>query len=187
MVPGSFTAYCLGFDYIWNNTTKTSIITSQKSTSTENGNSSKDPELGDSGDIIETGTVLNQWTATNTEYGVSSGVHTLGSTFAGNSGSVTAVTRDYSNLKKNSETFMFTANAPFYNVTSNNSGKIISIQADNMSCTGQTYQLYQTSSNLINTISLYPHPETSSSTMDIEVLQDDYQYDISFSADKQIL
>jgi N-acetylmuramoyl-L-alanine amidase len=34
MVPGGFTASCLGYDYQWNNTTRTSVITTQKKQTT---------------------------------------------------------------------------------------------------------------------------------------------------------
>ncbi|MDD3173548.1 MAG: N-acetylmuramoyl-L-alanine amidase, partial [Herbinix sp.] len=187
MVPGSITASCLGYDYKWNSSTKTSVITTQKNTSTGGDNSGEDPELGDSGDIIETGTTLNQWTALTSQYGESSTVHEIAAATTSYNGTITSVSRDYSNTKKNSETFMIAANTTFNKLTSNSSGNIITIQADNMSCIDQTNQTYGYSSNLINKISTYNNAVTLSSSIELEVLQENYQYDIALSADKQIL
>jgi N-acetylmuramoyl-L-alanine amidase len=186
MVPGNFTANSLGYNYQWSNSTRTSIITSKKSSS--GGSSNTDPELGDSGVVNETGTIIKQWKATDTSYGKSSGVHELnGAASTDSTGSIYAVSRDYNNDRLNEETFLLVTTAPFHKVNSSSSGNTITIQADQMGCTDQTYQVYGSSSNFVNLIKTSNNTEKNSTTIDFQLLQDNYQYDISMSEDGLIL
>jgi N-acetylmuramoyl-L-alanine amidase len=189
MVPGGFTAACLGYDYTWNNSKKTSMISSHKADSPTTGGSNTDPELGDNGVIIEPGTILGQWSGNNTLYGKSSEVHELnsGATASTVPGSIYSVSRDYSNVKLNSETFMITGTTPFGKLTANSSDKTITIKAFDMSTSDQTYQMFGTASNYINTIGTYNNTEDKSSTIKLELMQSDYSYDISLSSDNNIL
>ena len=79
MVPGSFTAASLGYNYTWDNKTRTSLITSNIDTSAEESKiiTTTDPELGDTDVVNETGTVLIQWVGVDSNYGTCSGVHEL--------------------------------------------------------------------------------------------------------------
>lgn len=194
MVPGSITASCLGYDYEWNNTARTSVITSRADTGLEDNDAEdeedtedNDPELGDSGNISDTGTLLGQWTAPELQYGRSSGLSELNAGISTNQGMIYSVTRDYSKIKMNSETFMVQANSPFSRVTSAKSGSIITLQADHMSCTDQSYQLLGTSSSLVNRITTNNQGADLSSRIEIELCKDIYRYDIALSPDNLIL
>lgn len=188
MVPGSFTATSLGYNYTWNNNTRTSVITSKKAADTPD-NSGLDPELGDSGVINETGTVLEQWTGNEALFGKSSNIHELDSGIrnTGNPGYIYYVSRENSNQKKNAETFMVVASTPFEKVTSSASGKLITIAADNVGCTDQTYQMYGQGGNLVNTIGTHNSQGIIGTAIEFEVLPSNYSYELSLSADKMIL
>jgi N-acetylmuramoyl-L-alanine amidase len=182
MVPGSFTAASLGYNYIWDNTTRTSIITTKK----DDGSNS--PELGDESVIIEPGTILNQWSGNDTLYGNSSNVHELNpETSATTSGTIYSVARDYSNSKLNAETFQVIAAGSFGRVTSSSSDKRLVIQASNMTCTDMTYSMLGTSSNYVNTIGTYANSTEQTTSIELEMLSSDYSYELSLSEDKQIL
>ncbi len=62
MVPGSFVASCLGYDYTWNSSTKTSVITSRAAEDTNNKDDEDGPELG--GDPLPGTEALNWGIAT---------------------------------------------------------------------------------------------------------------------------
>lgn len=181
MVPGSFTASCLGYNYKWNKSLLTSVITTPKTTQ-------GDPELGDSGDMSETGTILNQWNGLDSKYGVSSGVHDLNNNVYSDTtnGSIYLVTRDTTNSKDNSETYMITATEAFGKISASNSGKLVTIQANGVSCVDQIYQTYGTTGNLVNTIQTY-NSGTTGTIVNLTILAENYQYDISLSADQKTL
>lgn len=185
MVPGSFTAASLGYDYKWNKTTKTSVITTRKTGTDGNGTSGTSPELGDSGETFETGTILNQWNSNSALYGSSSNVHELTGIGTG-TGFIYLVNRDYSNVRQNCETFAIVASLPYGKVTASNAGNQIIISAENMLCTDTTYQMYGVSSNYINTIDTM-NAANSVTSIELEVLSSVYSYEISFSADQTIL
>ena len=192
MVPGSFTASCLGYDYQWNNSTRTSMITTQSITSSgsnDNGDADTFPELGDSGEITNEGVILSQWSANDTIYGKSSGIHELNtfSTTAAAPGVLASVTRDYSNVCLNSETFMFTSYGSFGKITSTSNNTELSIHAENMSCVDQAYQAYGVNSNFINTIGAYNNETNNSIRLELNLLSENYTYDLSLSFDGQIL
>ncbi|MDF2906333.1 MAG: hypothetical protein K0R34_1654 [Herbinix sp.] len=182
MVPGSFTASSLGFNYKWNNTTRTSMITTKQS------NSGNSPELGDSSVIIETGTILNQWVGDISLYGMSNNVHELNTeATAVNPGVLTTVTRDYSNAKQNAETFMFASTGSMGKITSSSAGNQIQIQVSNLSSTDTTYPMYGIYSNYVNTIGTYANQQNGQTTILFDLLCADATYDVTLSQDKQIL
>ncbi len=186
MVPGGFTATSLGYDYKWNNSTRTSMITSQTKPSDTAGNTPvSDPELGDSGLINEPGTVLNQWSGLSSEYSSYVGIHELNGASSG-LGNIFYASRDYNNVSLNSETFMIVASSAFGKVTANNSGKVITLTAENMTCTDITYQMSGSTSNLINTLGTY-NAANNCTTVELEVLSPEYLYNITFSPDNTIL
>ncbi len=180
MVPGSITATSLGLSYQWNKSTRTSVIKTKSSSPIV-----EEPELGDSGDISETGVLIDEWTALDTEYGLGSGIYEINNeTAVTTEGVIFSVYRDYNNTKQNLETFTIQANSPFSKVTSSKSGNVITLQADNM---GSLEQIYDISSNLVRQINTYNQSETLSSKIELELLIDNYDYDISLSADQQLL
>ena len=237
LVPGEFTASCLGYKYQWNNAAKTSILTKQKHTnnpaagnsagnnvtggssndsstsgsaggnstgnnssdnssaggsssgSNNSNNSSSGAQAGTSGDINATGNVLNQWAATTLQYGVCSGIYELNSdpAFMNINGYINYISRDYTNTKKNAETYQLTSNGPFQKVTSSKSGNTITIYAENMSCVEQSNQLYGTSSNFINSLSSSNDGLNNRAVINFNTVDSQYQYDLYLSADRTIL
>ena len=194
MVPGGFTASCLGYDYTWNNTARTSMITSRKDETSStggnsNGGSNNSPELGGGGSVNENAQILNQWPAIDSLFGKSSNLHELNTEVVSSNttGFVNYVTRDFSNGKPNSETFLFVSSTPFEKITSNISGKMISIITSNKSCNDQTYQMYGVNSNYINTLSTTYVNESNSTTIGFDALTENITYDLTLSEDKLIL
>ncbi|MDF2487120.1 MAG: hypothetical protein K0R46_3288 [Herbinix sp.] len=190
MVPGGFTASCLGYNYQWNNATRTSIITSQKEATSpgNSGGSNNSPELGDNGVIIDPGTVLNQWSGNEALYGISNGVHELNTTAVpAKPGMIYSVSRDYSNGRQNAETFMFLSTGVFGKITSGNTDGRISIQAANMTSTDMTYQMYGVHSNYLNTIRTFSNTAEQKTSIELDLLSDRYTYDLMLSADQQTL
>ena len=184
MVPGTFTAASLGYDYAWNNSTRTSIITTRsKDTS---GDSDTAPELGDSGVVHDPGTILNQWTADTALYGESGSLHELIGT-GQTQGVIHYASRDYANTKKNAETYMVAASAPFGKVTASHTDNKLTITADYMSCTNQTYQLLGTQSSYVNTLDLYAGTESYATDIVLDMVTKNYSYDISLSPDNTVL
>ncbi len=188
MVPGGFTASCLGYDYKWNNATRTSMITTQRNQSSigsQNGSGAA-PELGDSGVITDVGTILGQWIGTDSAFKRSSDVHQINGDNSTGSGAVTTVERDYNNLKQNAETFIISSTGNFGKVTSQSSDKAITIQAEGMTCSDQTYQAYGVISNLVNTIAIYNNVDKSSS-IQLTMPSTNFTYDLSLSENRQSL
>lgn len=198
MVPGGFTASCLGYNYTWDKAKKTSMITSRK----EDGNSSSggsqnnnggagssdtttSPELGDTGVINETGQILNQWQAVDGRASKSSDLHELNKEVvtSGYSGFIYAVTRDYNNIKLNAESFVFYSSAPYGKVTSTYSEHKLTINTANLSCTDQIYQMYGNVSNVVNTIHTSNKVDDMSTIIDFDILPDNISYDLSLSQD----
>ena len=188
MVPGGFTATCLGFDYTWNNSTRTSVITTPKITNPGNsGGVGIAPELGDNGVIIETGTILGQWVGDAALYSSSSNIHDLNAEASSVApGVLTSVSRDYSNVKQNSETFMFVSTGSMGKITSIKEDRQLQLQVSNLTVTDTTYQMYGVSSNYVNTIGTYMMGEGQTSII-FDLLNSDYTYDLTLSQDKTIL
>ncbi len=187
MVPGSFTASCLGFNYKWDNATRTSIIATQKSTTPGNTGSGNSPELGDSSVIIEAGTILNQWVADTSVYSLSTELHEISvDSVEANPAALVSVTRDNSIIKQNAETFKITANGSMGKITSQKADKQIQIQVANLSATDITYPMYGIFSNYVNTIGTYTN-SSGQTTLLLDLLSSEYTYDVALSQDKQTL
>ncbi len=188
MVPGGFTASCLGYDYQWNNTTRASLITTQKSQSSMGSHtgSGTAPELGDSGVMTEVGTILGQWLGADSAFKINSGIHQISEGAFAGSGVVTAIERDYNNLKLNAETFIISSTGNFGKVTSQSLDRVITIKADGMTCSDQTYQTYGVISNYVNTIGIYNNGDNSS-TIQLDMPSAEFSYDLSLSDNRQSL
>lgn len=193
MVPGSFTASCLGYDYRWDNANRTSVITSRKDMAlpdepVEKPESEESPvELGDSG-VVNEGTLINEWNAgDNADKG--SGIESLNlnSLPAASSGFILNVSRDYSNIRSNSETYMIIGSVPFGRVTSEKSGQSIKLTASGMSCMDYTYQIYGSSGSLVNSVKTTCLPADASAIVDFSVIPAQFTYDLSLSENGQII
>jgi N-acetylmuramoyl-L-alanine amidase len=190
MVPGNVTANCLGYDYTWNKTKSVSAITT-KELSTEPGNSqggNGSPELGDSGNNA-TGLILKEWSSPEDIFGKSSGQYALnqGLTTVGDNGLIYTVNRDYTNVKQNVETYMVVATMPFEKITSGQNGQNINITAQNKLCLDNTYQIYGSTGNYVQSITTTSHAAELYSSIDFNILPENYTYDITLSQDKLIM
>lgn len=177
LVPGKFTATALGYQYKWNKAKSTSEITLKTS--------QEEPELGDSGDPTETGVILKQWKASTKNYSSSSGVHTLTSS-SSKAGKLKLIYRDTKSTKRNSETYIFEASSSFGKITSSLSGKKLTIQAEQLSCTNAIQELNK-NSTMVSSIKMINHAEKATSTLEMNLNKEGYQYDLSFSSNKQLL
>lgn len=188
MVPGGFTASCLGYDYQWNNSTRTSMITTQKTQGLAGNHigSGTAPELSDSGVMTEVGMILGQWIGLDTTYKRSSGVHQITAASNKANGTVTTVERDYNNLKQNAETFIFNSTGSFGNISSQSADKVITIKAEGMNASDQTYQAYGIFSNYVNTIGIYNNSDNSTS-IQLDMFSTEFSYDLSLSGNGQSL
>ncbi len=184
MVPGEFTATSLGYGYKWNNSTKTSMITSRKDTDIEED----DPELGDSDVINDKGTILYEWKSDENNYGKSSEIYEVsGNSTTETTGNIYNVTRDYTHIKQNAETFQFFSTSPYGKVKASHSGNVITLEVEDLISPEQLYSMFGVSSAYVNTISITPNDKGTGTTVKLELLLEDYQYDISLSADQMIL
>ena len=204
MVPGSFTASCLGFDYRWDNDSMTSVFTSRddeiieeipddsNSAPVQPNNDAPDqpndnaPELGDSPVTWDSGTVLQQWEGYKNLVGTSTDIHNIDNGTSDTRGNIYTVSKDYSVVKLNTETYAIMADSPFSIVSSKVVGSQISIQAENMSIMNHTYYLRNLSGGMIDTINTLS-AENMSSKLEFNLLSDKFTYDLSLSSDKKIV
>ena len=198
MVPGRSIANLLGFDYIWDNPSRTSRIISRDERDIdkeEKGQNNKDkgnetplePELGGDKVVIEEGNILYQWNVTESLYGYSSGTHDIELDKNNEVGFIHTITRDYSNTNANAERYMFYATSPFSSVTSKVDDKIIKIQADNMQVINNTYYMAGSNNNYVKDIFTTCDFDKSISFIEMNMEADDFTYDIALSEDKMFL
>lgn len=211
MVPGSFTATCLGFDYRWDKANMTSIIISREEDSSEvkpddsktpqpdKGEDSKSPqpdkeedlapELGDSGVTWDKGNILQQWEVSKDLIGVNKGLKNINMDDSDTSairGSIYSINPDTSKNMVNTETYAVIANVPFSTVTSKVTGRQLQLDISNMNCVDNTYNMRYMDGIMLDTIRAY-NANNSHSILEFNVLTNDFTYDLSLSADKQIL
>lgn len=192
MVPGSFTASCLGYNYTWDKTTQTSKITTpKKETAVSGGNTqnNNEPELSGSDIVTETGTILNQWQGNPLLYQQSTKITDIkaSDSAAKVPGTIYYIVRDYNNTKINSETYLIVASSPFGGVTSSKSGKQLQLKASDILSDGQSYQMYGNGSNLVNLIRTNNNAGNNATIIELELLTENFDYDISLSADRYTL
>ena len=213
MVPGSFTASCLGFDYRWDKNTMTSIFTSRKDDVIEEAkpqpeqkpNQPKDnepdqpkdnapdqtqdnaPELGDSAVKWDRGKILQQWEGLNNHIGISSGIQSIDSGIkADGHGSIYSITRDYSNIKLNTETYAIVSSSQYSTVSSNVMGRKIRLNISNMNIIDNTYHLGAFNGGITDTLVAY-NGVNSSSIVELNLISEEFSYDLSLSPDSRIL
>lgn len=197
MVPGSITASSLGYDYTWNKDKLTSVITTRKEGTSEgkdnspvdNTNPIPAPELGDNGVINETGTILHQWNSIASLIGQSSNVHSVDQDAipTGETGMIHTVARDNMIPQQNAETFMLISSVPVESVTSSVKDRVLAVLVPNTNSYDQTYQMYGVNSNYVDTINIVNSDKDISTTVNFNLLTDDFTYDISLSQDKTII
>lgn len=205
MVPGSITASCLGFDYRWDKNSMTSILTTREDDVFEelpeqieddNLDQAIDnapeqtednaPELGDSPVIWDRGTVLHILESNKSLISSSTGIHNIDNGSVEDYGYIYSVSKDYNNMKLNTETYAIAADSPFSIVRSELLGNQIVVQADNMNIVPNTYDLKNASGGMIDSIRTY-NAENMSSKLEINVLSDKITYDLFLASDKKTL
>ncbi|HHX12664.1 MAG TPA: copper amine oxidase N-terminal domain-containing protein, partial [Clostridiales bacterium] len=212
MVPGSFTASTLGYDYKWNQSDRMSELTSsvqkpspgnQNEDSNSKDNSdhvnepdTKDdnitpvePELGDSSVVWNKGTILNQWLANDILIGKGSNKQSIsgGSTDTKEAGTVLSIVETSYLQKINAETFQFYASKPYGNITSELKNNTITIQIPAMNSYDQTYYPTSLSNSVVKDIASKYNSNTASTVIEVKLRQDDVTYDLSLSPDKMSL
>ena len=207
MVPGSVTASCLGYDYRWDNNTKTSIITSRqenikethddKKQTTDNKQSTdkKDssnqsqnnaPELGDSPVTWDAGKILFQWETPNNKLAKSNGVQNINNGKSDDKGYLYTVARDYSKVNINSETYAIYGNIPFSEVTSSVTGNQINLNIYNLTTIDTIYSMQNQSEGILNSVRTSAYGENNS-RLEFNLTKDQFTYDLSLSPDKYTL
>jgi N-acetylmuramoyl-L-alanine amidase len=183
MVPGNFTANCLGYNYYWNQSKKASEITTK--TNQQGG----DPELGDDGVKNEPGTILYSWKASISSTGNSSGIHEIknNSSTSADPGFISSVARDYNTSYVNTEVFKIVSNTPFNNITSSKSDYMFKVKLSKILSGNQNFQTYGSESMLINSINTTYNPSEVSSEVVFNLLPKTLDYDLSLSSDKMTL
>ncbi len=176
MVPGSFTATSLGYQYKWNNAKITSELVS--------GKNQEEPELGDSGDVTDSGIILKQWAAKAGSYVMPSGIHSINSS-SSKSGKLNNFYKDTNSGKPNNETFIFAASTAFSKISTSSSGKKLIINADKITCTNGSQNFKDSQSALISSIKT--SKMSTGSSIELNLKQDYCQYDLKLSSNKQML
>jgi len=197
MVPGRFTANSLGYDYTWNQSKRTSEITTRKNNSTDNNqgnnsgtdNDNTDPELGDDSVVPEKGTILRQWLANEQYLGKSTNVHEL-SYNGQTSDDIGIMSIDLNNLNQqylNVETYQIQATKPYGKISSSSKGNRISIQVPGMMCEEEALTINRSVGSIIDRISSKYDNANRTTTIELLLLQDNVPYDLKLSADRRIL
>lgn len=212
MVPGSFTASTLGYDYKWNQADRMSELTSRphnpssgnqdsdnNSNSGDNSNhvnepdnnDSKtpvEPELGDSSVVWNKGTILNQWLANDILIGKGSNKQSInGSTDTKEPGTVLSIVETSYLQKINGESYQFYASKPYGNITSELKNNTITIQISGMNSYDQTYYPTDLLNSVVKDISLRYNSSTETTIIEAKLRQGDVTYDLSLSPDKMSL
>lgn len=186
LVPGSFTAASLGYDYSWDKVKSASIISSRKDDSTPSGNNTKTPESGDDTNVSGgSSSAMELWSAVSSSSQKGSEIHELNSsmTSEGKNGHIYMVTRDYSFISPNAERFAINSDIAFEKVTSNQSGNLITIKAEDKSCYDQVVPLVNDNSNIVSSARLMNNQSDLTSSIEFSMLTDNYTYELSLSQD----
>lgn len=181
MVPGSFVASYLGYDYTWNSTTKTSIISSRAPEDTDDDTSGDGPELGDEAIPDSTEFTWNIGSKYTDEYNkVSSLVNTTeiitNETVTGN---IYYVNKDQTATNK--EVYMISSSTPFNNTTINLEQDILKLHVTNAFSTDTDYPL---NGSLVSGISTEYNTEDNSTDILFSLKDGNGKYEVTLSEDK---
>lgn len=192
MVPGRFTATSLGYDYTWNQSKRTSEIVTIKKPSDNNQGSNPDntaPELGDDSVVPEQGTILRQWLANEKLLGKSTNAHEL--TYNGQStddiGIISINLNNFSQQYINVETYQFQASKPYGKIVSSIKENQITIQVPGMMSAEQYLTMSGSTKSVIDRISAKYDNASSTTTIELLLVQDNVPYDLVLSADRRVL
>lgn len=203
MIPGRITATGLGFNYEWDKTTATSVITSRNDSASKGKNETVSDSItnNNAADTDKTdnskgnttdkswdqGKIIYQWDTYKDIIGESSGVHTINnSSGSGEKGFIYSITKDYSKVYINSETYAIYGTKPFTKVTSSVNGKHIQVDISDLNATDNTYYMQNQNDGIVDTIHTYP-VNVYNSRVEFNLTSDKFSYDLSLSSDKNIL
>lgn len=212
MVPGSFTASCLGYDYKWNQEEKTSELTyrvnppssdEQSDASNKDDNSEHvnlpdtnddettaiEPELGDNSINWDKGVILKQWLSNDILIGKGSNKQSISGSTSDNAdvGSVLSITETSYTQKLNGETFQFFGSKAYGKVTSELKNNIITIQIHGMNSYVQNFYPTSLANSIVQDMTSRYDVNTSITTFDVKLREDDVSYDLALSHDKSSL
>jgi N-acetylmuramoyl-L-alanine amidase len=181
MVPGSFVSSYLGYDYTWNSSSKTSVISQRAPEDTDNDSSGDGPELGDEAIPDSTEFTWNIGSNYTDEYNkVSSLINTTeiitNETVTGN---IYYVNRDQTATNK--EVYMISSSSPFNNTTVTLEQDILKLHVTNAFSTDTEYPL---NGILASEISTEYNTEDNSSDILFSLKDSNVKYDVTLSDDK---
>ncbi len=186
MVPGSFVTSYLGYDYNWNNSTKTSVITTrppETNTGSNGGNNGNGVELG-SNPAPELDTVTIRWDMLSNFVDNYNNVNNIvkvteinntASDVAYVSG-VNLESQDYSK-----EVYAIRSNVPFHNSSIRVDNNMLTVQLDNaVTNTGD----FRFGGNIVDYISLTSDSVNTTSKIAFGLKNSNFKYEYKLSDDK---
>jgi N-acetylmuramoyl-L-alanine amidase len=183
MVPGSFVATYLGYDYAWNSSAKTSVISTRLPEEEEPEEDEDGPELGDDPTVNDS--VLLNWDvkvenldqyATINNLVNTAQIDTGLSTFA----NIYNVEKDYL-TENNKETYIIRSTSPFSTAIASIQGQNLIVTANNSSVIGTSYTLGGTMADIINTSA---NSVNLSSDISFHLYNPNIKYQLTLSEDK---
>jgi N-acetylmuramoyl-L-alanine amidase len=144
------------------------------------------PELGDTAVKWDRGKVLQLWDGNSSIYGVSSEILSIDNGSVDRHGSIYSISRDYSNVMLNTETYTIVATNPFSIVSSDIKGRQISLNISNMNTVENTYHLGAFNGGITDTIKAY-NADNLSTIVEFNLISEEFSYDLSLSPDSRIL
>lgn len=183
MVPGSITASCLGYDYSWNRENASSTITTRKQSNHSSSNTGIGAELGDEGMNNVSEKIIFTQNGTSSNVGKSSDCYELntGMVSSGIDGRIYSPAKDNDTTYSNTERYVVTSDTPFEKVTSTKSGRVITVKAEDKNCSDSTTPI--SSDNVVSSIRMVNNLADKSVIMNLDLLTEEYSYDISLSKD----
>ncbi len=186
MVPGSFVVSCLGYDYAWNSSTKTSMITARASDNNNNQDKEDGPELG--GDPIPDSVALN-WDIHDDsmdEYNKAAGLTDTSSVSEDRevSANIYSVSKD-SDTDSNIEVYSIRSYAPFSKSTVNVDNQTLNLHINNSYLdNGKDRQDYSLNGKLSDSASATTNYADLSTDINFNLAYEDTSYELSLSGDK---
>ncbi len=186
MVPGSFVASSLGYDYSWNSSTKTSIITSRAAEDEDNQDEEDGPELGD--EPISDSVALNWGIDTDftDEYNKASGLTDTSeiSEDMDISANIYSVSKD-SKADSNIEVYSIHSYSPFSKSTVKLDNQTLNLHINNSYLNnGNDSKDYNLGGNLSDSISASNNYADLSTDINFALVNADTGYELSLSSDK---
>lgn len=182
MVPGSFVASYLGYDYTWNASTKTSVITERLSDDDDYQEEDQDgPELGDDNAPDKTElywSLKEEYKSIFEKLKYISNITSI-SEDTTSSGNIYSVERDYS--QNQGETYILRSYTPFNQTSISKENNILRLQIKNT----YTNNLSQTfGGTLVDLITANYQYSDSSSLIELSLKDSHVKYEVTLSADK---